>query len=188
MDNYLLYTLFKFLHIAGAMAWIGGGVTLFALSMFAMGRKDEAGMLEVLKHVGVLATRWFVPASLITLVCGLVMAFVGNLWSEAWVVLGLVGFAATFVTGHFGLRPFAEKIFRRASSGDISGAVAEGRGMLQVSKFDYTMLFLIVADMVLKPQWNDFTVLAGFSTVLVAAVITFLGPLLWAERTPSAAQ
>lgn len=188
MDTYLIYTIFKFLHIAGAMAWIGGGVTLFALSMFAMARKDEAGMLEVLKNVGVLATRWFVPASLVTLLCGLVMAFLGNLWGEGWVVVGLAGFAATFVTGHFGLRPFAAKIGARAATGDIKGAVAEGRNMLQVSKFDYTMLFLIVADMVLKPQWNDYLVLGGFVIILVVAAITFLAPLLWREPVPAAAQ
>jgi uncharacterized membrane protein len=184
MDLYLLYIIVKYIHILGAIAWIGGGVTLCALSLFAVRRNDEPQMLQVLQSVGLLANRWFVPASLITLVCGVTMAFLGNFWGDAWVVLGLVGFAATFVTGHFGLRPFAMKIQAQAEKGDMAGAVAAGKQMLQVAKFDYTMLFMVVADMVFKPQWNDLLLLGVIAAILVAGAVLFLGPLL--GRTPAA--
>jgi uncharacterized membrane protein len=184
MDTYLLYTVFKYIHILGAIAWIGGGVTLCFLSILAVRANDEARMLGALRNVGLLANRWFVPASLLTLVCGIVMAFLGNLWGEAWVVLGLFGFAATFVTGHFGLRPFAMKIQALAETGDMSGAAAEGRRMLQVAKFDYTMLAMVVADMVLKPQWTDFVLLGVIAAILVIGAALFLGPLL--GRPPAA--
>lgn len=184
MDFYLLYTIVKYVHVLGAIAWIGGGVTLCFLSILAVRANDEAGMLGALKNVGVLANRWFVPASLITLICGIAMAFIGGLWEQGWIVLGLLGFAATFVTGHFGLRPLAEKIGARAAAGDISGAADEGRKMLQVAKFDYTMLFMVVADMVFKPQWTDFITLGVIAAILVVGAVLFLGPLL--GRTPAA--
>lgn len=96
-----IYTIFKFLHVAAAIAWVGGGVTLFAMGIFAERARDDAEMMRVLGSVGVMAMRWFMPSSLLTLVFGIVAAFAGGLWGELWVILGLVGFAATFVTGHF---------------------------------------------------------------------------------------
>ena len=185
MDLFVVYTIIKYIHILGAIAWIGGGVTLCALGLFAVARNDESEMLRALQSVGVLANRWFVPASLITLVCGIAMAFIANLWGEGWVVLGLIGFAATFVTGHFGLRPLAMKISARAEAGDMAGAAAEGKRMLQIAKFDYTMLGMVVADMVLKPQWTDFIQLGVIAGVLVVGAALFLAPL--AARTPAAA-
>ena len=36
MDFYLLYTVIKYVHVLGAIAWIGGGVTLCFLSILAV--------------------------------------------------------------------------------------------------------------------------------------------------------
>ena len=47
MDFYVLYTLFKYVHVLAAIAWIGGGVTLCFLSILAVRANDEAGMLWV---------------------------------------------------------------------------------------------------------------------------------------------
>ena len=126
MDTYLLYTFVKYIHILGAIAWIGGGLTLCVLGIIAANSNDDAAMLGALNNVGILANRWFVPASLITLVCGIAMAFLGNLWGDGWVVLGLVGFFATFATGHFGLRPLAMKTAAIAQRGDFASAAVEG--------------------------------------------------------------
>ncbi|MGC4077525.1 MAG: DUF2269 family protein [Rubrivivax sp.] len=169
------YTVFKFLHVAAAMAWIGGGVTLFAMGMFAESRKDEAEMMRVLGSVGVMANRWFVPASLLTLVFGLAMAALGNLWGDAWVVLGLAGFAATFVTGHFVLRLKAMEAGRLMGDGKLAEAAAVGRKLMQVAKFDYTMLVTVVAVMVFKPAWSDYLMLAIVGAVLAIAAVVFIG-------------
>lgn len=168
------YSIFKFLHIAAAIAWIGGGVTLCAMGIFAERAKNDEDMLRALGGVGFMANRWFVPASLLTLVFGIVMAFLGGLWSELWVILGLVGFAATFLTGHFVLRIKAMAAGKLIAEGKQAEAAVEGRALLQVAKFDYVMLFSVVADMVLKPSWGDFVTLALFATVLAAAAYFFL--------------
>jgi hypothetical protein len=48
---------------------------------------------------------------------------------------------------------------------------------MEVCKFDYTMLFLVVALMVLKPTWNDTVLLSLMGLVLLLAGILFLrGP------------
>ncbi|MDB5541375.1 MAG: putative integral rane protein [Devosia sp.] len=178
-----LYTIFKFLHVAAAMAWIGGGVTLFAMGMFAASRKDEAEMMHVLGSVGFMANRWFVPASLATLVFGIAMATLGGLWGQAWVVLGLLGFAATFCTGHFVLRIKAMEAGALMGEDRVSEAAAVGRKLMQVAKFDYAMLFTVVALMVFKPAWTDFVTLGLAAAVLLAAGWFFLAGGLRRDET-----
>ncbi len=169
-----IYTIFKFLHIVGAIAWIGGGVTLCAMGIFAERARNGEEMLRVLGGIGHMANRWFMPASLLTFICGIVMVVVYNLWSEAWIVLGLVGFFASFATGHFVLRLRAMAVKKHADAGNIPAAIAEGRKLLDVAKFDYVMLFMVVADMVLKPSWTDFVSLGFLAAVLAAAGWFFL--------------
>lgn len=168
------YSIFKFLHIAAAMAWVGGGVTIFAMAVFAERAKDDAELMRILGSVGTLAMRWFVPSSLLTLVFGIVVTFLGGLWGELWVILGLVGFAATFATGHFVARVKAMKAEQLMVQGKVAEAAVEGRRLMQVAKFDYTMLFLVVADMVIKPYWTDYVTLGLMALVLAAAAYLFL--------------
>jgi xanthine/uracil permease len=49
--------------------------------------------------------------------------------------------------------------------------------MLSVARFDITMLAVVVADMVLKPSFDDYAVLIAMAVVLVAAAAYFLMPL-----------
>ena len=56
----------------------------------------------------------------------------------------------------------------------VSRTGVDVRKLLQVAKFDYTMLFMVVADMVLKPSWTDFVSLGFIVLVLAAGVFFFL--------------
>jgi uncharacterized membrane protein len=182
-----LYSWMKFLHVAAAIAWLGGGITLFATALMAMRKGDTAMADAVVGQVAFLGTRWFIPASLATLVFGLLMAVMGNLWSEAWIVLGLAGFAATFLTGLLVLKPLSERIDALNREGRAAEAQALGRRILQVSKFDYTMLGVVVADMVFRPGWGDTLTLGLFAVVIVGAAVLFLRPGQRAAPTPTAA-
>lgn len=179
-----LFAIFKFLHVVAAMAWVGGGVTLFALVLFAERAKDDAEMMRLLGVVGTMGVRWFLPASALTLLFGLVMTFLGGLWTEAWIVLGLAGLVASFLIGHFVLRVKAIEAGRLMAEGRVAEAAAFGRGILGVAKFDYVMLFSIVALMVLRPGWTDFAALGVIAAVLAGAGYFFLA----AGMKPAATQ
>ena len=168
------YSIFKLLHVAAATAWVGGGLILFFLGLRATAQKDETARMQVIGQVIVLSPIWFIPASLATLVLGVVLAFIGGLWSHAWIILGLAGWAATFATGNFVLKPTAEAIGKANAEGRTAEANALGEKILQVSKFDYTMLFVVIADMVLKPAWSDLLTLAIMAVALIAAAVMFL--------------
>ena len=179
------YSVVKFLHVCAAICWVGGGMVLIFMAIMAGRRKDTAEQLAIVGHVGALSTIWFIPASLATVLLGMIVATLGGLWSSAWVVLGLVGFAATFATGNFVLKPTADRIAALTKEGKIDGAAGEGQRILGVSKFDFVMLFTVVADMVLKPAWSDYWLLGIMAVVLIVAAGLFLVPAL--TRKPAMA-
>jgi len=150
-------------------------VTLFAMAMFADRARDDSEMMRILGGIGMMANRWFLPSSLLTLVFGFVAVLFGGLWSELWVILGLVGFAATFLTGHFVLRVKAMEAGKLMGEGKIAEAAIVGRRLMQVARFDYVVLFTVVADMVFRPSWTDFATLGVLAVALGAGAYFFLG-------------
>jgi hypothetical protein len=89
-----------------------------------------------------------------------------------WVVLGLVGYAATFVTGLFILRPNAERV---AATIERDGrmteeSAAETAKLFQHMRIDYGIIAAVIADMALKPTADDIGALVAIAAVVVAAV------------------
>jgi len=179
------YSIFKFLHVASAVCWVGGGVILMYQGLLAGRAKDTDAQMVVIKQTAGLAMTWFIPASLSTVVFGVITATLGSMWGQAWVILGLLGFVATLCTGNFVIRPAADEIARNETAGKRDLAVAYGQKLLQVAKFDYVMLFTVIADMVLKPAWSDVLLLVVMAVVLAAGAALFLLPALNAK--PAAA-
>lgn len=171
-----LYTLFKFLHVLCAVVWVGGGFCMTVLGVVAATRKDDAEMLGVVRSVAFLGNRLFMPASLLTVIFGVTMAFLGNLWGELWISIGLAGFVAAFLTGTFILGPTSIRMVAMLGEGRQGEAVALGRKVLQTAKFDYTVMLVVIADMVLKPGLGDVWLLAAMAVVLVAGAVLFLRP------------
>jgi hypothetical protein len=77
-------------------------------------------------------------------------------FSDTWILLALVGFAATFVTGAFFIGPTAGRIATlMETEGPTSPAVQAGiRRIFLVSRIDQVVLLLVVADMVFKPGYG----------------------------------
>jgi len=176
------YVFFKFLHVAAAIIWIGGAFIMLVLGMDAVRRNDDARLVSILALTGWAAERVYVPASMATVLLGLVAAWLGNLWAEAWVILGLAGMAITMALGILALTPRAKRV--AAAPGPTPEAVATARDMVTLMKFDCTALFVVVADMVLKPQWTDWVTAAMVLLVLAAAGFWLLPTL---RRPPAVA-
>src|SRR3954468_17169636 len=155
-----LYTVFKFLHILTALAWVGGGLTLLAASMLAERAEGETALFKLLDIMNLLGKTWFVPASFLTVVFGAITATFGGMWGDLWVVLGLAGFTSTFLTGLLLLEPTGRKIGAMLAAGETEQAAAAGRRLMNISKFDYTVMLVVIGDMVLKPGFTDFVIIA----------------------------
>ena len=173
-----LYSILKFLHVTSAIIWVGGGFVLVLLGVFAASRNDQAEMVAVVKNVAFLSTRVFVPTSLATLVFGVLTAFVGGFYGMLWIWIGIAGFVATFLTGLLILGPTAEKMVSADKAGNAADAGTISGGLLKMAKFDYVVLAVVVADMVIKPGFGDWLLLVIMISALVAGAYFFLGDLL----------
>lgn len=173
-----LFSLFVLLHVICAILWVGGGfVLIYAYEVMARkrGPKPAMGVVEV---VAMLGPTFFVPVSVLTLVFGAAAAWFGPGFSQLWVILGLLGFAATFLTGLLLIKPRAEALSAMAARmGETDPTVtASAATLLTIVRFDYVVLFVVIATMVLKPSGSDILLL------LVMLAILALGAYLTIYR------
>ncbi|MBX3574684.1 MAG: DUF2269 family protein [Mesorhizobium sp.] len=169
------YSLAKLLHIVAASFWIGGGVAMILLGLAASRARDDQRLVHVVLQVVWLSERFFIPSSILTVIFGATMVWLAHSFAELWILLGLGGFALTFVTGVFIIKPMAEKVAATfASEGASSTAATLSRRILRTAIFDYTAILLVVGVMVLKPTAADIGLLAAMAAILVVAGLTCL--------------
>ena len=148
------YAFFKWVHVTGAVLWVGGGLTLTILALRAERSADPGEMATIARQAAFVGERVFAPVGLLVLLAGIGMVI--NLhwgWGTSWIVIGLVGYAITFLTGLLVLGPQAKRI------GQLIGTVgaeadetqAAIRRILLIARVDEGVLLLVVAAMVLKP-------------------------------------
>ena len=170
------YEVWLFLHIAFVILWLGSGFLFHLLGFRADRADDRAGMERVTADLVALAERLFIPSSLLVLVFGILLTVDGP-WSfgELWIVLGLVGFAITFLTGLLWITPQSKRtqglIERDGGMGAEAYSVA--KRMMIFARLDYVVLFLVVLDMTVKPTRDDVGTLLLMAAILVAGAAYF---------------
>lgn len=170
-----LYELLLFIHIFATIAWIGAGLLSLILALAYDKDSDEAALMRFSKDQERLATRLFIPASLIVVLMGIALVIESDAWSfdQLWIVLGLAGFAATFVTGLMLIKPATERLGAgmEAAGGRMTDQVrTDFRKLIVKARLDYVVLTLVVFDMVVKPTGDDPGVLIGMAIVLVGGI------------------
>jgi uncharacterized membrane protein len=148
------YAIFRVVHVVVAVFWVGGGVTLTVLGLKAERSDDPREIATLANQAAFVGERFFAPAGLVVLLMGIGMVLNGDLgWNHFWVIAGLVGYAATFVTGVAVLSPLAKKVEAAIAEHGVEHPLAQGliRRILLVARVDVSVLLLVVADMVLKP-------------------------------------
>jgi len=149
------YTVLKTIHILATVAWVGGGAILVMLLARARRANDTGTLVALIRQLQFVGPRVFAPSGLILVITGIWMRADGYLGShyDLWVVLGLVGWAATFVTGNFFLRPTGERLgatLAEKGPEDPAALALMGR-ILNVARVDQLVLALVIVDMVIKP-------------------------------------
>jgi uncharacterized membrane protein len=170
------YSILKLVHIGGAVAWVGGGVTFFALSETLTRRGDREGAMGLMKYLAVLGPIWFMPASLVTVLSGLALFWTGAWAFEGWSVLALVLVALAFGMGVGIVKPAGERAAALMAKGDMAGAERDVALLGRIGRIDVTAMVAIVMLMVLKPGWSDVVPMAAavvaVVTVALAAVVS----------------
>jgi uncharacterized membrane protein len=164
-----LYSIIKALHVLSATVWVGGGLFGAALGLRAARSDSDEALFATMGQLAWCGGRIFVPAALATLASGLGMTWLGNLWLDAWVLIGLCGVAATMVLGMAVEGPILDRALRMHARGQTAVAARHVRRVLVAARFEVTLLVLVVVDMVLKPSFVDWPILAGMAA---AALVT----------------
>ena len=188
-----LYEFLLFVHIAATVVWVGAGLCSLVLAIGYDRDGDEPAIRRFLADQERLATRLFIPASLTVVIFGIALVIESDAWTfdYLWIVLGLVGFAATFVTGLFMIKPASERIgaAMEREGGRLTPLLrTDIRKLIVMARLDYVVLFLVIGDMVVKPTGDDVAVLVAMAVILAAGIAYIMIRLraLDAERQPVA--
>lgn len=147
------YNVLKFLHVLAAVIWVGGAVLIQVLARLALRSKLPGRAAEFAHEVELVGKRFFTPLSFVVLLLGIALVQKGR-WGfgQAWIILGLVGIAATIATGAGYLGPQMAKLAEliRAEGDDAPTVRARIATILNVARLDTVVLVFVIFVMVTK--------------------------------------
>jgi uncharacterized membrane protein len=148
------YGLFKAIHVTFAVLWVGGGTMLTILAIVAERSSDPLQIANVARQAATVGEKFFAPVGLVTFLMGIAMMLNTNWgWDKFWVVVGLVGYLATFVIGLGLIAPTVKKLHAsiEAHGPTHPESVALTRRAMLIARVDTALLLVVVLDMVTKP-------------------------------------
>ena len=169
------YTFLLFVHVSMAVVWIGGGVMMQLFAIRASSLGDPARMAAVAADIEFIAVRTFVPASLLAFVSGLLLVIDSDFYGfgDDWIVIGLVLYATTFLAGLLYLGPEAGRVGKLQAGGAPEAGPRTAR-LIFLVRLDLALLFLIIYDMTVKPDFGDTASIAwGVAGALVVAGLVY---------------
>jgi len=161
------YEFLLFLHVTAVIVWLGAGTTLALLALYAERQRDRELGSRLGALAGWLGPRVFAPASLGTLVFGILLVLDGS-WTfqPLWIKLGFAAFAVSFLL-NVGVR---FPLVRRLERGTLEPLRA-GRLLALLARVELAVLYLAVADMLAKPSGAETGTLIGGGSILAAAAL-----------------
>jgi uncharacterized membrane protein len=149
-----IYTLFKFIHVAAVIIWIGGVCVLTLINARLAREKEPAGLLSLSRLSNFYGRAVIGPAAIITLIAGIATAAsVGMDFGALWLTWGFVGILGHFVLGIGFIRRATARLNELAPSvvpTDPRIRASQGR-LTMLNVINLLLLFSVVAAMVFKP-------------------------------------
>ncbi|HSG79860.1 MAG TPA: DUF2269 family protein [Acidimicrobiia bacterium] len=144
----------KFVHVAAAIVWVGGAVTL-ELFGGRTARRGDTGAVVAFSEDAQVIGRIYGLATALVLAMGIWMVIDSPAieFSDAWILISLILTAVMFVAGPGFFEPTAKKIGAAAAEhgGDAPQTKALISRMMVVGRLDSLVAFFIVWLMVVKP-------------------------------------
>ncbi len=166
------YELLLFLHLTSVILWLGANTVIDLLFLRAERMRDLQELGRMGQTQDWLTPRLFIPVSLATVITGALLVLDSG-WSfrDLWIVIGLAAWLATFANGMLVLKPNGERMKQIvAEQGPTSPEAQRIAARLTVAaRVQLLALYLVVADMVLKPTTDD-----PWTLVVLAAILVLL--------------
>ena len=140
------YSLLVSLHVASVIVWLGSGTTVALVAIYAQRARDGVVLEQLGALVQWMALRVFAPASLAAFGFGVAAAHAGHWPDLFWFHVGEGAFVFSLLVTVALRLP----LLRRARRGTLDPAQL-AQYLLAVALAELTVLYLAVADMVVKP-------------------------------------
>ena len=183
------YDLLLFLHITGAVVWVGGGAMMQFFGLRAVGSGSGERLVAFARDLEWIGFRVMMPFSALAFLAGLALVWNAAFWTigDDWIVIGLVLFGLTFLAGLLFFGPESGRVAKLVAAEGPSSAAVQARikRLIVLSRIDLVLLFLIIFDMVVKPSFSDgWTIVGGLAAaVALAAVLVASGSRSTAPAT-----
>ena len=169
------YELLLYVHVASAVVWVGGNFAAQFFALRALRAADPRRLAEFAADIEWIGARVFVPASLAAFGSGVWLVADAAFWGfgDDWIVIALVLFAITFLTGAFFFGPESGRISKLVADEGPSSPRAQARirRILALTRADLVLLFLLVFDMVVKPSFDNAWLYVALGVGAAAAVL-----------------
>ena len=167
------YEFLLFVHVSGAIIWIGGAFLFQVYGVVELRSRDTAAIARFAGNAGRIGERLFVPTSLIVVLAGIGLMIDGDWpWGRLWVLFALVTFAASFLLGVLALSPTAKRIEQ------VGPETPEGQRLIRrifsLIRVGLLFMFAIVFAMTVKPTGEDVWAILIVAAILVAGSAVFL--------------
>ena len=149
-----LYEALLFLHVTGAIVWIGGAAMHLALMGLAYRSGTPEDRVRLLDYDDRLGLPLYIPSALVVLAAGIGLVIDGPWsWSDDWVVAGLVIFGAALALGIAFFLPQGAKLKGVVEERGAASAEAQAlaRRIELVALADIVLLLAAVYVMTTKP-------------------------------------
>jgi uncharacterized membrane protein len=170
------YEFLLFAHIAMAVVWVGGGAMMQFFGLRAINAPDPMRLAQFGQDVAWIGNRVLVPSSLLAVVSGILLVIDSEFWGfgDDWIVIGLLLFAITFLAGALFFGPESGRLGKLVEAEGPTAPVVQERmrRLLALTRADLMLLFLIIYDMAVKPEFGD------ASLWIAVLVFAALGALL----------
>lgn len=148
-----LYQWLLFLHVVAAMTWVGGLVTLIALSSHVLRSGDGEAIARFgagLRRIGPVV---LAPSTVAVVALGIGLVLDGDAWQfdQGWLVLALALFGAAFLVGAAHQSRAAVRVERALGAGDHEEAARQLRRWARGMWLILLLLLVVTWDMVVKP-------------------------------------
>jgi uncharacterized membrane protein len=148
------YELLLFVHVLAAVVWVGGAMSLQVLAIRAERSADGGRIANFATEAEWVGSRVFLPSSIVLLLAGIGLTLEGD-WgfTTPWVLLGLIAFGLSALTGSLFLGPESGRIGKMIA--DVGpqdpDVLARIKRIFLVSRIELVVLLFIVFDMTVKP-------------------------------------
>ncbi len=169
------YTFLLFAHISVAVIWIGGGLMMQFFGMRASMSGEPARMAAIGEDIEWIANRVFIPSSLIALLSGILLVVESDFYGfgDDWIVIALLLYATTFLAGLLFLGPESGRIGKLNAEGSPEAGPRTMR-LIMLARLDLILLFLVLYDMTVKPDFGDAaSIVWGLAGAVVAAGLVY---------------